>query len=62
RNLEQLQKYLEVTDEQVLGAAASLAMLSPVSENVGKYIFNYIAYAIASDDSFTTSSAISYIQ
>ncbi|MBE8968701.1 site-specific integrase [Nostocales cyanobacterium LEGE 12452] len=30
RNLEQLQKYLEVTDEQVLGAAASLAMLSPV--------------------------------
>jgi hypothetical protein len=25
-----LQKYLEVTDEQVLGAAASLAMLSPV--------------------------------
>ncbi|MBD2527951.1 site-specific integrase [Nostoc sp. FACHB-133] len=30
RNLEQLQRYLEVTDEQVLGAAASLAMLSPV--------------------------------
>lgn len=29
-NLEQLQKYLEVTDEQVLGAAASLVMLSPV--------------------------------
>lgn len=39
RNLEQLQKYLEVTDEQVLGAAASLAMLSPVGENVGKWIF-----------------------
>lgn len=37
RNLEQLQKYLEVTDEQVLGAAAALAMLSPVGENVGKY-------------------------
>lgn len=32
RNLEQLQRYLEVTDEQVLGAAASLAMLSPVRE------------------------------
>jgi integrase/recombinase XerD len=32
RNLEQLQKYLEVSDEQVLGAAASLAMLSPVDE------------------------------
>jgi len=30
RNLEQLQKYLEVTDEQVLGAAAALSMLSPV--------------------------------
>jgi integrase/recombinase XerD len=30
RNLEQLQKYLEVSDQQVLGAAASLAMLSPV--------------------------------
>ena len=29
RNLEQLQKYLEVSDEQVLGAAASLSMLSP---------------------------------
>ena len=30
RNLEQLQKYLEVTDEQVLGAASTLSMLSPV--------------------------------
>lgn len=37
RNLEQLQKYLEVTDEQVLGAAAALAMLSLVSGDVGKY-------------------------
>ena len=32
RNLEQLQRYLEVRDEQVLGAAATLSMLSPVSE------------------------------
>jgi integrase/recombinase XerD len=39
RNLEQLQRYLEVTDEQVLGAAASLAMLSPVGGDVGKYSF-----------------------
>lgn len=31
RNLEQLQRYLEVSDEQVLGAAASLSMLSPVA-------------------------------
>lgn len=37
RSLEQLQKYLEVRDEQVLGAAASLAMLSPVAGEVGKY-------------------------
>ncbi|MDF5732485.1 MAG: site-specific integrase [Rhizonema sp. PD38] len=36
RNLEQLQRYLEVSDEQVLGAAASLAMLSPVGGDVGK--------------------------
>jgi integrase/recombinase XerD len=37
RNLEQLQRYLEVTEDQVLGAAASLAMLSPVGGDVGKY-------------------------
>ncbi|MBD2245215.1 site-specific integrase [Nostoc sp. FACHB-888] len=37
RNLEQLQRYLEVTDEQVLGAAASLAMLSPVGKDTDKY-------------------------
>lgn len=36
RNLEQLQRYLEVSDEQVLGAAASLSMLSPVGEHVEK--------------------------
>ncbi|MCC5653686.1 tyrosine-type recombinase/integrase [Nostoc sp. XA013] len=33
RNLEQLQRYLEVTDNQVLGAAASLAMLLPGVSN-----------------------------
>lgn len=32
RNLEQLQRYLDVSDEQVLGAAATLAMLSPLGE------------------------------
>jgi integrase/recombinase XerD len=37
RNLEQLQKYLEVSDSQVLGAASTLAMLSPIGEKVGKY-------------------------
>lgn len=30
RSLEELQKYLEVTDDQIRGAAASLSMLSPV--------------------------------
>lgn len=40
RNLEQLQKYLEVTDEQVLGAASTLSMLSPVDSNVGKWSFH----------------------
>ncbi len=42
RNLEQLQRYLEVSDEQVLGAAASLAMLSPVSSEVGKLAYDDI--------------------
>jgi integrase/recombinase XerD len=35
RDLAQLNAYLEVKDEQVLGAAASLSMLSPVMEDVG---------------------------
>ncbi|MEM6400729.1 MAG: site-specific integrase [Cyanobacteria bacterium P01_D01_bin.116] len=43
RNLEQLQKYLEVSDEQVLGAAYSLAMLSPVGADVGKCVLNDIS-------------------
>lgn len=36
RNLEQLQAYLEVRDEQVLGAVTALSMLSPVGEEVSK--------------------------
>jgi integrase/recombinase XerD len=36
RNLEQLQKYLEVKPEQILGAVSALSMLSPV----GKYGYN----------------------
>jgi integrase/recombinase XerD len=36
QDLAQLNAYLEVKDEQVLGAAASLSMLSPVMGNVGK--------------------------
>jgi integrase/recombinase XerD len=39
RNLEQLQKYLEVGDDQVLGAVSALSMLSPVGE-VGKWVYD----------------------
>jgi len=38
RNLEQLQTYIEVRDEQVLGAVTGLSMLSPLP-NSGKYIY-----------------------
>jgi integrase/recombinase XerD len=38
RNLEQLQAYIEVRDEQVLGAVTGLSMLSPVGET-GKYAY-----------------------
>jgi integrase/recombinase XerD len=34
RNLSQLQKYLEVKPEQVRGAIASLAMISPVGKSI----------------------------
>ena len=42
RNLEQLQKYLEVEPSQVRGAIASLSMLTPVDDgdvSIGKYNF-----------------------
>jgi integrase/recombinase XerD len=38
RNLEQLQTYIEVRDDQVLGAVTGLSMLSPVKDS-GKYPF-----------------------
>jgi integrase/recombinase XerD len=38
RNLEQLQVYIEVRDEQVLGAVTGLSMLSPVKDS-GKYSY-----------------------
>ena len=44
RNLEQLQRYLEVRDDQVLGAAATLSMLSPVGGEVGKCRFDDTDY------------------
>lgn len=48
RNLEQLQAYIEVRDEQVLGAVTGLSMLSPVSES-GKYKFSDITYTLNPD-------------
>jgi integrase/recombinase XerD len=39
RDLGQLQNYLEVRDEQVLGAMTSLSMLSPVGEEVRKSVY-----------------------
>ena len=39
RNLEQLQRYLEVNPEQVKGAISSLSMLSPAAGEVGKRLF-----------------------
>jgi integrase/recombinase XerD len=36
RNLSQLQEYLEVRDEQVLGAVNTLSIVSPVGEECGK--------------------------
>jgi integrase/recombinase XerD len=41
RDLSQLQAYLEVRPSQVLGAIATLSMLSPTGE-VGKYRFDDI--------------------
>ncbi len=38
RNLEQLQAYIEVRDEQVLGAVTGLSMLSPIPQSE-KYVF-----------------------
>jgi len=42
RNLEQLQKYLEVDSSQVRGAISALSMLTPVDDddtNIGKYFY-----------------------
>jgi len=38
RNLEQLQAYIEVRDDQVLGAVTGLSLLSPMPDS-GKYVY-----------------------
>ncbi|NER96266.1 MAG: site-specific integrase [Symploca sp. SIO1B1] len=40
RNLQQLQAYIEVRDEQVLGALTGLSLLSPVENESGKILFS----------------------
>ncbi|MDP8966162.1 MAG: site-specific integrase, partial [Cyanobacteriota bacterium] len=40
RNLQHVQNYIEVREEQVLGAVSALSMLSPVEENVGKWTYD----------------------
>lgn len=42
RNLSQLQEYLKVRDEQVLGALNTLSIVSPVAEESGKLMFSGI--------------------
>lgn len=49
-DLAQLSEYLEVRDEQILGAAASLSMLSPVVGNVGIVSFDDIPTSLQSPE------------
>ncbi len=44
RNLEQLQAYIEVRDEQVLGAVTGLSMLSPVTDSRKYKFYPYFGY------------------
>lgn len=43
RNLQHVQNYIEVREEQVLGAVSALSILSPVEENVGKWTKPYLS-------------------
>nr|WP_155752263.1 site-specific integrase [Scytonema sp. UIC 10036] len=57
RNLEQLQKYLEVEESQVRGAIAALSMLTPVDEaSIGKY--NYPDVSSTADTGTLESNTI----
>lgn len=49
KDLSQLQKYLEVGESQVLGAVASLSMLSPINDEVGKCPFDDIDSPVADE-------------
>lgn len=49
KDLSQLQKYLEVGESQVLGAVASLSMLSPINNEVGKCNFDDIDSPVADE-------------
>ncbi len=60
RNLEQLQRYLEVSDAQVLGAAAALSMLSPLVD-VGKYGISAIMVVWCGNSSDRTQNIFSFL-
>ena len=53
RNLQHVQGYIEVRESQVLGAVSALSMLSPVEENVGKWMYPDITPAPSSLDTPT---------
>lgn len=55
RNLSQLQNYLEVRDEQVLGAVTTLSLLSPAGEEVRKREYVDLAQDQASELKDSTS-------
>jgi integrase/recombinase XerD len=56
-NLEQLQKYLEVTHEQVRGAVAALSMISHVGEsNDGSYVGKLLFHDLTSNPHSTSFS------
>ncbi|MEW5858038.1 MAG: site-specific integrase [Cyanobacteriota bacterium] len=49
RDLSQLAAYLEVRDEQILGAAATLSMLSPIVGQVGKVQYSDIPISLGKE-------------
>ncbi|MBD1893117.1 hypothetical protein [Coleofasciculus sp. FACHB-129] len=54
-DLSQLSAYLEVRDEQILGAAATLSMLSPIVGKVGKVRYSDLKENILSTPSENSS-------
>ncbi|NET62074.1 MAG: site-specific integrase [Symploca sp. SIO2E6] len=55
RNLQQLQAYIEVRDEQVLGAVTGLSLLSPVENESGKSLFSGLEPHLTHNDHTQTT-------